>query len=83
MTRARRRPLADQLRQAIQESGMTLYRLSQESGVTRQQLSRFMRGERDLGLTIADKVCSVLGLDLTPPRGRLTRASRTRRKPLP
>jgi transcriptional regulator with XRE-family HTH domain len=57
-----REQLADQLRRAIEGSGITLYQLSQASGVHRSQLSRFMRGERDLGLVIADKVCQVLGI---------------------
>jgi transcriptional regulator with XRE-family HTH domain len=65
MTKAQRRQLADQLRQAIAESGITLYQLSQESGVHRSQLSRFVREERDLGLAMAGKVCEVLGLHLT------------------
>ena len=54
--------LADQLRQAIEHSGVTLYKLSQDSGVDRSQLSRFMRGERDMSLLVTDKVCQVLGL---------------------
>ena len=66
MTRTDRRPIPDQLRQFITGSGITLYQLSQESGVHRSQLSRFVRGERDLGLEMAEKVCKVLGLNLTP-----------------
>jgi transcriptional regulator with XRE-family HTH domain len=65
MTKKQRQQLADQLRQAINDSGITIYQLSQDSGVHRSQLSRFMRGQRDLGLVIADKVCEVLGLRLT------------------
>jgi transcriptional regulator with XRE-family HTH domain len=65
MTKKQRQQLADQLRQAILNSGITLYQLSQQSGVHRSQLSRFMREKRDLGLVIADKLCEVLGLKLT------------------
>jgi transcriptional regulator with XRE-family HTH domain len=64
MAKTQRRTLAEELRKAIKESGITLYRLGRESGVTRQQLSRFMRRERDLGLSIAGKVCDVLELGL-------------------
>jgi transcriptional regulator with XRE-family HTH domain len=65
MTRGKRRSLAEDMRRAIEESGITMYKLSQDSGVDRSQLSRFMRNERDLSLTVADKLCEVLGMKLT------------------
>jgi transcriptional regulator with XRE-family HTH domain len=63
-----RKALADELRRAIAESGLTLYRLSKESGVDPSQLSRFTRSKRDLGLMIAEKLCEVLGLELVKTR---------------
>jgi transcriptional regulator with XRE-family HTH domain len=62
MAKSKRPSLADQLRQAIDKSGITMYKLSQDSGVDRSQLSRFMRGERDMSLVVSDKICQVLGL---------------------
>jgi transcriptional regulator with XRE-family HTH domain len=62
MAKAQRCSLADQLRQAIRDSGITIYKLSQESGVHRSQLSRFLHGERDLSLAVSDKICGVLGV---------------------
>ena len=35
---------SEQLRQAIRRSGITSYRLAQESGVDESSLSKFMRG---------------------------------------
>ena len=65
MTRKEREQLADKLKAAIAKSGMTIYKLSQASGVHRSQITRFMSGERDLGLAMAEKLCAVLGLELT------------------
>jgi plasmid maintenance system antidote protein VapI len=65
MSKPTRPDLAEQLREAIRASGLTMYRLSQESGVHRSQLSRFMVGQRDLSLAMADKLCRVLGLSFT------------------
>jgi transcriptional regulator with XRE-family HTH domain len=62
MAGAKRQTLAEQLREAITRSGITLYKLSQESGIDRSQLSRFMRGERDMSLLVTDKLTQVLGL---------------------
>lgn len=56
--------LVAQLRQAIEASGQSLNQLSQVCGVDRGRLSRFMRGERDLTLFAAGRLCEVLGLKL-------------------
>jgi transcriptional regulator with XRE-family HTH domain len=58
--------VVEQLRQAIRQSGQTLNQLSQQCGVGRDQLSRFLRGRRDLTLETADRVCQALGLELSP-----------------
>lgn len=56
------------LKEAIRGSGQSLNKLAKESGVGSDRLSRFMRGERDLTLTAAEKVCVALGLRLAPER---------------
>ena len=53
------------LREAIKHSGQSLYQLAQATGVGRDRLSRFLRGERDLTLEAADRLCQALGLVLT------------------
>ncbi len=58
--------IEQQLRDAIQSSGLSLYQLGKESGINDSQLSRFMRGERDLRLQNVVRLCRVLGLHLTP-----------------
>jgi transcriptional regulator with XRE-family HTH domain len=66
----RREPpgVVEQLREAIRGSGKSLYQLGTASGVGRDRLSRFMRGQRDLTFEAVEKLCRVLGLGLTPRR---------------
>jgi transcriptional regulator with XRE-family HTH domain len=57
--------LVEQLREAIRRSGQSLNQLSAACGVGRDRLSRFMRGERDITLGAAEKICLALHLKLT------------------
>lgn len=59
--------LASTIRKAIRRSGMTGYKLAQESGVSQATISRFMRKQIDLKLEVASKLCKVLGLELREP----------------
>ncbi len=66
-------PLITELRKAIQESPDSLSELGRLCGIDHSRLSRFVRGDRDLTLTSAAKLCEVLGLHLAqavPPAGR-------------
>jgi transcriptional regulator with XRE-family HTH domain len=54
--------IAEQLRQAIEQSGKTRYRISLDSGISEAVLSRFVNGETDLTMENADKLCAALGL---------------------
>ena len=58
------RPIDTTLRAAIERSGLTVYALSTLAGVTSQQVSRFVKGERDLTLSTASKLAEALGLEL-------------------
>jgi DNA-binding phage protein len=71
--------LVVQLKKAIRASvagGRSLRDISRASGVRPEQLSRFLRGERDLTLTTAGMLLETLGLELVSkpapeqPRGR-------------
>lgn len=57
--------LVSELREAIRGSGQSLRDLGRACGVGGDRLSRFMRGERDLTLGAAEKICRALGLRLT------------------
>jgi hypothetical protein len=52
----------DALREAIVESGMSFLELQRRSGVKRQSLMKFVRGEQSLRLDMADRLMACLGL---------------------
>jgi len=54
--------LSDQIRQAVESSGISQYRLSKEVRISKTSLSRFMRGERGLTLKAVDRLADFLGL---------------------
>lgn len=56
--------IIDQLRQAMAKSNQTLYAIAKGSGVSQSILSRFARGERDVSLETAARLCNYLELDL-------------------
>jgi transcriptional regulator with XRE-family HTH domain len=56
--------MVEQLREAIRASGRSLNQLGKETGVGADRLSRFVRGQRDLVLSAAERVCRALGLGL-------------------
>ena len=60
----------NKLRQAIKRSGLSLYELDRQSGVSAAQISRFMAGKRSLLLSTAQKIGAVVGLELKPQKRR-------------
>ena len=56
--------MAGVIRDAIQRDGRSLYQLMKDSGVSSAILLRFVKGERDMNLRTADRVCKALGLEL-------------------
>ena len=60
--------LAKQLKQAINRSGLTLYRIAKDSGCDYAVLSRFVSGVRpDIRLSSAEKLAAYFGMKLTAP----------------
>jgi len=57
---------SDALRTAIEDSGFSLDRIATESGVHAADMHRFYHAERDLTLTMADKLAEYFGLEVTP-----------------
>ena len=56
--------IVDQLRSAIQESGMTQAKLSEHSGVPQPTISRFVREERTITFPVAAQIADALGMEL-------------------
>lgn len=60
--------LEEQIRIAIKESGLTIYRLAKDSGVPQPVLSRFVNAKRGITLSTASKLATTLGLELVPKK---------------
>ena len=56
------------LRQAIADSGMTFIGIERETGITRQSLMKFARGEQSLRLDLADRLAAYFGIECRPAR---------------
>jgi transcriptional regulator with XRE-family HTH domain len=54
--------LSEQLREAVERSGKTRYRISLETGISQAVLSRFVNRQRELSLANVDTLCAALGL---------------------
>jgi transcriptional regulator with XRE-family HTH domain len=52
--------------QAIRASGESLNAIADATGVHHGQLSRFTRGERNITLDTAERICRHVGLELRP-----------------
>lgn len=62
--KTKRPTISDQLRGAIQGSGLTRYELWKRSGVDQGALSRFVNSKQSLTLDVVDKLADVLALEL-------------------
>ena len=60
--------LTIQLRSAIKNSGVSLYRISKDSGVAYAVVQRFANGERQIKMDAADKLAAYFDMKLTKPR---------------
>ena len=67
---ARKKPgsavtVCDQLRQAIETSGLTQYRIAKKAGIRPEMIGRYVRRERDVRSETFAKIARALGLELT------------------
>ena len=66
MSKGKPKPtMTDVLKAAIEESGLTQYRIAKDTGIPATSLMRFMRGDTSLRLDKADVLAEYLGLELT------------------
>ncbi len=64
MARKRSKPISQQLRDAIDTSGMSRYRICKEIELGESTMSHFMAGECGLQLSTIDKLGELLGLNI-------------------
>ena len=60
--------LSGVLRDAIQDSGLTYYRISKDTGVVATSIMRFVQGETSLRLDRAELLADYLGLEMVKKR---------------
>ena len=72
-----RKPLSEELREAVERSGLSRYSIWQQTGIDQGTLCKFMAGDRGLSIESIDKLADLLGLhictaDAEPsrPKGR-------------
>lgn len=63
-------PLTSVIRRAIRDGGVSFKGLEEQTGVKRQSLMKFARGEQSLRLDIADKLAVYFGLTLVSKGNR-------------
>jgi transcriptional regulator with XRE-family HTH domain len=64
MAKKRSNLLTDQLRRALDESGLTRYRIAQETGVSESALSQFYNGHRGLSIKALNAIGECLKLTI-------------------
>jgi len=55
---------SDQIRAAIEASGITRYAIAKQAGIAESALSRFMSGDQSMSLSTVDKIAGALGLEV-------------------
>ena len=56
--------LSDQIRQVVNDSGVSRYAICKASGIDQGQFSRFMAGTKGLSIGALDNLADVLGLNI-------------------
>lgn len=62
MAKRRTKTMTDQLRQAIDASGLTRYAIAKATGIDESALSKFYNGQRGINTNTLDKLGECLGL---------------------
>ncbi len=64
--RKKSKTMTEVLRQALIDSEIPMLRLSNDTGIVRASLIRFVRGDQSLRLDMADKLAEYFRLELQP-----------------
>lgn len=59
--------LSDEIRSAIENAGVTRYRICKDTGIAQPTLTRFMTGERGLPMKTLDVLAEYLDLHIVVP----------------
>lgn len=72
------KPISEALREAIENSDNSRYRMSKTLGISEATLSRFITGKGGLRLKSIDAVCEYLGLELVATKRPAKRTKQTK-----
>jgi transcriptional regulator with XRE-family HTH domain len=64
MSTKRKTRFSDQLRQAVDKSGLSRYEICKRAGLDQSVMHRFMHGTSGLRMVTIDAICEILGLEL-------------------
>ena len=56
--------ILEEVRESIERSGQTRYRISKETGISQSQLSRLMTGEQGISIEALQRLLDYLGLEI-------------------
>ena len=70
MNKKRNKLITDQLRQAIDDSGLTRYQIAKEAGIDESALAKFFNGHRGLSMDALNALGECLQLRITLGRKR-------------
>lgn len=73
--------LAEDLRVAIRDSGLSRYSIAKQCGVGQSILDRFVTGERDMRVETAAKICRLLGYRLAKVSPETEPSAPVKKKP--
>lgn len=65
--------LSDQVRRAVEECGLSRYRISKTLDIAESTMSRFMTGKGGLSLEVLDALADLLNLNITTAKRRTKR----------
>ena len=73
--------LSDQMRAAVEASGMSRYRICKTVGIAESTLSRFMSDKGGLSMQVMDDIAELLGLRICTGKTRRTISATGRTRP--
>jgi plasmid maintenance system antidote protein VapI len=62
--------LSDEIRDAVDASGMSRYAIAKALGVAESTMSRFMSGKGGLSMEYIDRLAALLGLHISVKKGK-------------
>jgi transcriptional regulator with XRE-family HTH domain len=62
--------LSDEIRDAVNASGMSRYAIAKALGVAESTMSRFMSGKGGLSMEYIDRLAALLGLHIVVRKGK-------------